>query len=225
MDFNYDKIFPVAEEIVEIFQKEMDYLYNCFVQSADEDAEEDNFEKDFWDYYGDDLDLLLDDLSCELSPFKGYFNCGAEKIVFIPKDYNFVIKFIIGDGINSEPAIYQKARAKGLEDYFLPCYRGGRVEIVGSPIFWTIQQKYEPTKEDRTIFYDIQDGECKVSKKKIKSFKNSANYALMTAAAVFGLADSPKFFNFLWKNSINDLHNENWGIMNKKIKLFDYAGF
>lgn len=225
MDFNYDKIFPVAEEIVEIFQKEMDYLYNCFVQSADEDAEEDNFEKDFWDYYVDDLDLLVGDLSYKSSPLNGHFDCGAEKLVFIPKDYNFVIKFIIGDGINSEPDVYANAVDKGIEDYFLPCYEGGKVEISGVSIPWTIQQKYEPTKEDYNLFRNIVNGGCKVSEKKIKSFRNSTNYRLKTAVAMFDFADGYKFFSFIYKNSINDLHNENWGIMNKKIKLFDYAGY
>ena len=65
----------------------------------------------------------------------------------------------------------------------------------------------------------------KFSKKRLRSYQHYENDALATALAVLMPSDGPKFFSFLGSSSINDLHDENWGIMNKKIKLFDYAGF
>ena len=230
MAFNYEDSISEATKIAEIFKKELKNSYNYFVekraQEEDYDGEEIN-EKYFLNCYEDDWDALVEELEGYNEFPDGDFKAGAEKVVFIPDNENFVVKFLLGCGINSEPNVYQEAVRAGIEDYFLPCYYGGTIQFGDASITWTIQEKFVPSVEDKHIFSKVQycSKDLKLSKKRLKSYQHYKNDALATALAVLMPSDGPKFFSFLGSSSINDLHDENWGIMNKKIKLFDYAGF
>lgn len=230
MAFNYENSISKASEIAEIFKRELKNSYNYFAeksaQEEDYDGEEIN-EKYFLNCYEDDWDALVEELGGYNEFPDGDFKAGAEKVVFIPDKEDFVVKFLLGVGIEYEPNVYEEAVKAGVSDYFLPCYFGGQILFGDVSITWTIQEKFSPSAEDEYIFSKVQycSKDLKLSKKRLRSYQHYENDALATALAVLMPSDGPKFFSFLGGSSINDLHDENWGIMNKKIKLFDYAGY
>ena len=230
MAFSYENSISEASKIAEIFKKELKNSYNYFAeksaQEEDYDGEEIN-EKYFLNCYEDDWDALVEELEGYNEFPDGDFKAGAEKVVFIPDKEDFVVKFLLGVGIEYEPNVYEEAVKAGVSDYFLPCYFGGQILFGDVSITWTIQEKFSPSAEDEYIFSKVQycSKDLKLSKKRLRSYQHYENDALATALAVLMPSDGPKFFSFLGGSSINDLHDENWGIMNKKIKLFDYAGY
>lgn len=230
MTFSYENSISTATKIAKIFENELKNSYHFFVENAIEEEEFEDVEINeccFLNNYDEDWDELIEDFGGYKNFPNGFFKTGAEKVVFIPENENFVVKFLLGSGIKFEPSVYEEAVKAGVGDYFLPSYYGGTIFLGTISIIWTIQEKFMPLAEDEYIFNKIKDSseDLKLSKKRLRSYQNYENDELSIALAVLMPSDGPKFFSFLNSASISDLHNENWGIMNKKIKLFDYAGY
>ena len=159
--------------------------------------------------------------------------CGATRIVLYEPDFPFVIKFQPFEDTNGdnyceqERTVYEMACEDGWEDYFCPVEKLCKFTFVAG---------------DRTFTRDIYVMpvcDCDEDAITSKSYKHQArpgsnhhdadgDAALLELAAYLRGHDEGVlniFMDFLREWGVNDLHCGNWGYLDGKLVITDYAGY
>lgn len=161
-----------------------------------------------------------------------YVSNGCSRLVLIPKDGDFVMKFPFGErkGLcEREEALYLEAEARGCEIHLARTAFGGEVKGVR---FW-VQEKLE-TDYDSESEVEARCSDEIRSWLDPDSFEDEDEYeeavadeiqGLSTEAVVVAVCGDWQLASFLENRGINDLHSGNWGWRGSELVCFDFAGF
>ena len=179
---------------------------------------------------------------------------GVSKVAIIPKEKNYVIKIPYygkyrksngikcfdpyfssisksGDYCKSEEIIYNKAKANGLDTFFVEFEQIGKIK--STPIY--VQRKAVIFED---VYYPEDDEEENLNEHEISIFKTiTTKYSdlvedeylplswMKDFICSYGELAFDKLYNFLSDNNIQDLHSENIGYICEKPVLVDFSGF
>lgn len=161
-----------------------------------------------------------------------YVSNGCSRLVLIPKNGDFVMKFPFGEknGLcEREEALYLEASALGCETHLARTWFGGEVKGVR---FW-VQEKLEADRDSESEV----DARCSDEIRgwlDPDGFEDEDEYeeavadeiqGLSTEAVVVAVCGDWQLAYFLERKGINDLHSGNWGWRGSELVCFDFAGF
>ena len=249
---NFNKMF--SKVILGEYEEECENWYEEHEDSAEEHWPISASFVDVVNSYIDpvNIDSVVECFS-NLGKEEGFWTAGASKFVWIPEDGDFVIKIVFdGDSIGmSECDIFSDAKANGLEKYFAEAYDefqlpikiekedGDEFDAYANTFSVYFQKRVVSNSLSRSLKSNYSFEEKNLSKSsrninRVFSDKSNTNSSINGVFATdyynscISIMPPSEFFvlsRFLINESINDLHNGNFEIINGHPIFFDYSGF
>ena len=188
-----------------------------------------SLDEDLWytDVVTEDIHRAIRKLDLDLRVL-----CGASRVVLTEYDYPFIIKFQPFSDLDNdnhycefEQEMYELAFKEGWGCYFCPVEKLGRfLFTVGDEVFARdiYVMPYCDCDEDAII-----DESSSYQDRTNSNDDPEEDIALITLALAERCRemDLPLFLNFLREWGINDLHAGNWGYLDGRLVITDYAGY
>lgn len=189
-------------------------------------------EQGFVQWANDMSDALYDNGFCWAS--------GACRVVIFHDEWDFVLKFTYDkedliDYCRNEDYLYAKAKAWGVEQAFASCEYVGRFALYDIYVMDRCYCNEDGMSDDS---YDLQykkycseygldpneDGSMEEFSNCCPEYEDQ-DCMLELAAEHWGEQFARKVIDFIYEFGINDCHCGNWGWINDRLVIVDYAGY
>ena len=198
-----------------------------------------DFIKETMEAYSEDADDAVYDLINDLENLEDKFKgedfevrSGASKLVFLEDSKVYKVYFDEECLCETEPTVYKRAKAKGLEDYFA---KTGELHEESFCIddfvvkYWYYEQEKVNQDDPSNRFKSDNFDAWRNSPKAFRNLKTPDcvdNYeSFVNCCALSGRSDVQKLFSFLSKLGISDFHTGNFFMKRGCPVLIDFSGY
>ena len=172
--------------------------------------------------------------------YKYSFEYGAEKLVVIIDDFDYVVKIPMIDTSCREYEIYQEAKKIGLEEFFAPTYKPFAAQVGHHTLWMYCQKKIHIVNDMMNNTMDIEDSfndEEICIKALCREVSNEwamnsggepllKDHRLFIIIPLLGMTRAQVLLDFLMEHRINDLWSANYSFsMENGLIFFDFAGY